>query len=107
VVTGGTWEQVNIETVSGSLRFEGGLNRRSTLEAETVSGSAELALPSDLGIDFQLSTFSGNIENDLGPAPTKQSRWTPEKELSFSIGGGGAKVTVQTLSGGIRLRKRQ
>lgn len=106
VVTGGTWEQVRIETVSGSLRFEGSLTRRSTLEAETVSGSAEFAFPADLGIDFQVSTFSGDVDNELGPAATKQGRFSPEKELSFSVAGGGAKVTVQTLSGGIRLRKR-
>ena len=106
VVTGGTWEQVRIETVSGSLRFEGALTKRSTLSAETVSGSAEFSFPPDLGADFQVSTFSGDVVNDLGPAPTKQSRYSPEKELTFSAAGGGAKITVQTLSGDIRLRKR-
>jgi DUF4097 and DUF4098 domain-containing protein YvlB len=106
VVTGGSWERVSIETVSGSLRFEGGLSRHSALDAETVSGSAEFMLASDLGADFQLSTFSGDIDNELGPAPTRHSKWTTEKELSFSLGGGGAKISVQTLSGSIRLRKR-
>ena len=52
------------------------------------------------------TTFSGDIENEMGPTPTRQSRWTTEKELSFSLAGGGAKITVQTLSGNIRLRKR-
>lgn len=107
VVTGGSWERVRIETVSGSLRFDSGLTRHSAVDAETVSGSVEFVLAADLGADFQLATFSGDIDNELGPAPTRQSRWTTEKELSFSLAGGGAKITVETLSGSIRLRKRR
>jgi DUF4097 and DUF4098 domain-containing protein YvlB len=106
VVTGGTWDQVHIETVSGSLRFEAVLPKQATLDAETVSGSVELVLPPGIAADFSLSSFSGDIENEFGPAPTRQSRWTTEKELSFSTGGGGARVTVQTLSGSIHLRKQ-
>jgi DUF4097 and DUF4098 domain-containing protein YvlB len=106
VVTGGSWERVRIETVSGGLRFDGGLTKHSTVDAETVSGSADFVFAADLGADFQLSTFSGDIDNELGPAPTRQSKWTTEKELTFSLSGGGAKITVQTLSGSIRLRKR-
>lgn len=106
VVTGGPWNHVRIETVSGSLRFEAALPKQATLEAETVSGSVELVLPAAIAADFSLSSFSGDIENEFGPAPTRQSRWTSEKELSFSTGGGGARVSVQTLSGNIHLRKR-
>jgi len=104
-VKGGTWTKVRVETVSGDLRFEGTLAKRGTLDAETVSGSVELVLPASLGADFSVSSFSGSIENDFGPAPTRQSRWTTEKELSFSTGGGGAKINVQTLSGSIHLKK--
>jgi hypothetical protein len=46
------------------------------------------------------------VDNELGPPAQKASKWTPEKELSFSTGTGGAKVNVQTLSGSIRLLKR-
>jgi DUF4097 and DUF4098 domain-containing protein YvlB len=66
----------------------------------------ELALPANVSADFSISSFSGEIENELGPPARKASRWTSEKELSFTTGSGGAKVTVETLSGDIRLRKR-
>jgi DUF4097 and DUF4098 domain-containing protein YvlB len=92
--------------VSGPLRFEGGLTKGGSLSAEAVSGSVELVLPASLAADFTVSSFSGGIENELGPAAQKSSRWTPEKELSFTTGAGGAKVTVETLSGSIRLRKK-
>ena len=60
-----------------------------------------------LAAEFSVSTFSGDITNELGPAAEKSSRWTPEKELSFTTGSGGARVTVETLSGAVHIRKRQ
>ena len=59
-----------------------------------------------MSADFSISTFSGEITNDLGPSPKSKSRWTSEKDLTFSTGSGGADVSVQTLSGCIHLRKR-
>jgi DUF4097 and DUF4098 domain-containing protein YvlB len=105
-VIGGSFERARLETVSGELRFEGALGRNATLDAETVSGGVDMALPAGTSADFSISTFSGSVENELGPPAQKSSKWTPEKELSFSTGTGGAKVNVQTLSGSIHLRKR-
>jgi hypothetical protein len=53
-----------------------------------------------------VSTFSGAITNDLGPAAEKSSRFTPEKELSFTTGTGGARITVETLSGAVGIHKK-
>jgi DUF4097 and DUF4098 domain-containing protein YvlB len=107
VVSGRQLHRARLETVSGSLRFEGSLSDRATLDAETVSGSVELVLPASVSADFSASTFSGDIENELGPSARHSSRYTSEKQLSFSTGSGGAKVSVQTLSGAIRLLKRE
>jgi hypothetical protein len=106
-VTGGTFERGRLETVNGRILFEAGLAAGGSLEVETVSGEVELALPAGTAADFTVSTFSGDIRNELGPAAQRASRHTTEKELTFSTGGGGAKVTVETLSGGIVLRRRQ
>jgi DUF4097 and DUF4098 domain-containing protein YvlB len=105
-VIGGTFTRAQLETVSGRIIFEGALGKTATLSAESVSGSVELVLSAAVSADFSVSSFSGEIENELGPPPRKASRWTPGKELSFSTGSGGAKVSVETLSGNIRLRKR-
>lgn len=105
-VMGGTFDHLRLETVSGELRFEGALSKDARLDAETVSGGVDLTLPASVSADFSVTTFSGNVSNELGPPAQKASRWTPEKELSFSTGGGGAKVNVQTLSGSIRIRKK-
>jgi len=108
-VTGGTFSHGHLETVNGRVRFEGDLARNASLDAESVSGAVELLLPGGVAADFTLSTFSGTVDNDLGPALVDHGgHENPgEKELSFTTGAGGASVTVHTLSGGIAIRKRQ
>jgi DUF4097 and DUF4098 domain-containing protein YvlB len=105
-VSGGSFERAHLETVSGSLSFEGGLASSATFEAETVSGSVTLALPASVAADFSISTFSGSVENAFGPTAKPVSHYTSEKELEFSTGGGGASVSIHTLSGGITLRRK-
>jgi DUF4097 and DUF4098 domain-containing protein YvlB len=106
LVTGGSFDRAALETVAGSVRFEAGLSAKATMSAESVSGTIELLLPASLGAEFSVSTFSGEITNELGPAAEKSSKWTPEKELSFTTGSGGARITVETLSGAVHIRKR-
>ena len=105
-VSGGAFERAHLETVSGSLVFEGALVSGANLETETVSGSVTIALPANVAADFSISTFSGSVENAFGPPATRFREHTPEKELEFSTGGGGASVSIHTLSGGITLRKK-
>jgi DUF4097 and DUF4098 domain-containing protein YvlB len=105
-VVGGTFLRATLETVSGGLSFEGDLDPKARLEAQTVSGGIELVLPGTVRANFSASTFSGEIVNELGPSAHKTSKYTTEKELEFETGGGGADVSLQTLSGAIRIRKR-
>jgi len=105
-VLGGSYERAELESVSGTVRFDAGLGAHATLKVETVSGEVELALPAGIGAEFAVSSFSGRINNELGPAAVKPSRWTPQTELNFTTGSGGVHVSVETLSGAINIRKR-
>jgi DUF4097 and DUF4098 domain-containing protein YvlB len=107
LVTGGSFDRARLESVAGGVRFEAGLSARATLSAESVSGTVDLFLPAGLGAEFSVSTFSGDIVNELGPAAEKTSQWTPGKELSFTSGSGGVRITVETLSGSVNIRKKQ
>jgi DUF4097 and DUF4098 domain-containing protein YvlB len=107
LVTGGSFDRAKLESVAGDVRFEAGLSARATLSVESVSGTVDLFLPAGIGAVFSVSTFSGDIVNELGPAAEKTSKWTPGKELSFTTGSGGARVTVETLSGTVNIRKKQ
>jgi DUF4097 and DUF4098 domain-containing protein YvlB len=105
-ILGGSYERATLESVAGGVRFEAGLSPQARLEIETVSGAATVALAAGVKADFSVSTFSGGIENELGPEAVEMSRYTPEKELHFSTGAGGARISIQTLSGSIYIRKR-
>jgi len=105
-VAGGSFSRAQLETVSGGIRFEAGLAAKGTLGVESVSGTIDLAFAKDFGADFVVTTFSGAITNELGPAAQKKDSWSPEKELSFTTGQGGARVTVETLSGAVKIRKK-
>jgi DUF4097 and DUF4098 domain-containing protein YvlB len=106
LVEGGRFERAQLESVSGGVEFTGDLDAGATLDVETVSGHVELGLPAGVSADFSISSFSGPITNEFGPEPRRISRYTSEKELEFSTGSGGATVTIHTLSGAIRLRKK-
>ena len=117
-VAGGDFQEVRLETVNGALRFDGGLITGAALDAETVNGSIELRLPAALGADFTISSYGGAIDSDfevrLGPGPIRSRRQRDghdghdegAKEMRFTTGGGGAKVSITTLNGRIALRKR-
>ena len=105
-VLGGAYDRAELESVSGPVRFDAGLGPRATLKVETVSGEVELALPAGVGAEFTISSFSGRINNELGPAAVKSSKWAPQAELNFTTGSGSVRVSVETLSGAINIRKR-
>jgi DUF4097 and DUF4098 domain-containing protein YvlB len=105
-VIGGSYDRAEIESVAGTVRFEAALTSRAALSIETVSAPVELLLPATVSAEFHVSSFSGHITNELGPAAEKPSKWTPQTELGFTTGSGGARITIETLSGAIEIRKR-
>jgi type VI protein secretion system component Hcp len=106
-VAGGSFTRAHVEAVGGGVRFDAALAPKATLSVESVSGPVDLFFPAGFGGDFTVTTFSGTVVNELGPAAEKTSEFTPQKELSFTSGSGGVRVSVETLSGAVNIRKRQ
>jgi DUF4097 and DUF4098 domain-containing protein YvlB len=106
VITDGPFDRVALESVAGPVRFEADLAAQARLEVETVSGSVDVFLPSSIKADVSVTSFSGGIENEFGVGTVKKESFLPAKELKFSTGAGGARITVETLSGDVHLRKR-
>jgi len=105
-ISGRAFESVDLGAVSGDVVFDGSLADGADLEAEVVSGDINIYLRGDLNARFEIETFSGDIENDFGPAPRRTSRYAPGMELSFEEGDGSASVSLNSLSGEIVLRRR-
>lgn len=105
LVTGGEWERVTAESVSGNLRFQGVLRPDAWVDVKSHSGDVELLLPGNVAGTFDLRTFSGDISNAFGAA-RRTSGHGPGQEVKFSTGRGGSRVAVRTFSGNVVLRKR-
>jgi len=94
------------EAVSGTVRIESDIAPNGRVTAEAVSGNVELILPASISAEFRVETFSGEIDNEFGPQARRSGRYTPEQELHFTAGSGGAQVDVECFSGRVKIRKR-
>jgi len=102
----GSLEDASLKTVSGSISYDGDLVGDGRYQFESMSGSVTLVVPSGVSADFDMTTFSGDIDNEIGPRPQRTSKFTSEQELEFSAGSGGAEVTIESFSGSIKIKTR-
>lgn len=99
-----TAEQATFDTGSGSLTVEF-LNSPKSLEVDSGSGGATLIFPASLSVEIDVETGSGGISSDFALAVDRLDR-LDRHHLRGTIGAGAGRVTVETGSGGVRIRKR-
>jgi DUF4097 and DUF4098 domain-containing protein YvlB len=105
-VTGENLLRADIQNVSGTIDVNVSLAAGGDLDVSSHSGTVELRLPASTSARFDVTTFSGRIDNDLGPAARKVSRYTPQKELEFTLGEGDGRVKIESFSGNVKLMAR-
>jgi DUF4097 and DUF4098 domain-containing protein YvlB len=89
-------------TVNGSVEVEyGALSGRPEIELETVNGSCSLKLPATAAFDLDADTVNGHISCDFPITLTKSGR----HELRGSVNGGGARVELDSVNGGLSVSK--
>ena len=94
----------DLESVSGSISFNGAIAPDARFEVGSHSGNITLTLPSNTSADFDMSTFSGEVDSDF-EMKIRSGRFEPGKDMRFTTGSGGARVRLETFSGNVRLRK--
>jgi len=94
-----------IQAVSGSIRVSGRLAAGARLDLQGHSSDVTLGVPAGTSASFDVTTFSGDIDNALGPEAQSTSRYTPGKKLEFSTGSGDARVSIETFSGDVTLKQ--
>jgi DUF4097 and DUF4098 domain-containing protein YvlB len=96
---------VRIGTTSGDITFDGTIDPTGRYELQTHSGDVDLTLPANVGAQLTTSTYSGGIESDfeltLPPGPHGDNR-----RFEFTLGRGGARITAESFSGDINIRRR-
>jgi hypothetical protein len=103
---GGTFESVQFSSVSGRIEFDGDPTETADFDFDCHSGSLVLVFPADLSAEIDVSTFSGSIENSFGPRPERTNDFAPGQELSFTVGSGDARISVDSFSGSVRMSLR-
>lgn len=90
-------------TVNGSIRASmGRADWTGEAEFQTVNGSITLELPAEAGADVDARTVNGGIDTDF---PLTVSGRLTRRQLRGTIGGGGRKLSLETVNGGIHLQK--
>ena len=104
VAMDGAVVRARLETVSGTISYDGSVDPRGTLESVTHSGDVTLRLPPEISAEFDLESFDGAVF--FGLASKGAEKPFRGKPMSFVTGEGGSQVTVRSFKGEIRILRR-
>ncbi|MBD3336897.1 MAG: DUF4097 family beta strand repeat protein [Candidatus Eisenbacteria bacterium] len=105
-IRGREFRRLHVGSVSGDINFDGSFVADGRYRFESHSGDVTLILPQATDAEFEINTFSGDIDNDFGQESRRTSKFTPGQELRFSVGNGRADVGIDSFSGDVELRTR-
>ena len=99
-------EMVWANSVAGDIEVEMGRFDWEDLEFSTVSGDITLWLPEDFGADIDFNSLSGDLDTDfdLTVRSQRNRRWIGT-DIEGTIGGGGRDLSINTVSGDVKLRR--
>ena len=91
------------ETVNGGISARlGRADWEGTLRLKTVNGGIDVVLPEGLSAEVKASTVNGDIQTDF---PLTVTGRISRRKLQGTIGSGGRLLEMETVNGGIELRK--
>lgn len=96
--------RVDAQTVDGDIGFDGPLRAGGTYALVTHGGDVTAAIQEGVGVRVEVSTFDGSFEAAF---PVTLERFRGGREMSFTLGDGGARLVLQAFDGDIRLRHRR
>ena len=99
-------ERLNARSISGDIDAHVELMPTARVEMETVSGEIKFTMNPPVNAEFDMESFSGDIESCFGKKARDKNRYGPGSELSFTEGSGGARVSINSLSGDITICDR-
>jgi DUF4097 and DUF4098 domain-containing protein YvlB len=103
--TTGLTSDVDLETVNGGIEADfdklGGDQR---ISAEAVNGKIVLLLPADASARINAETVNGGIDaDDFG---LEAEKGFVGRDLQGDIGGGDARISIDTVNGSVRIKKK-
>jgi hypothetical protein len=86
-------------TVNGDLGYDGPIRRGGRYELSSHNGDVTVAVTEQTSASFTVSTFNGDFESVV-PVTLRDAR--KGKRFSFTLGGGGAQVSLESCQGTVR-----
>jgi len=103
-------DRLRATSVSGSVEYAGSITEKGRYEVNTHSGSVRFQIPTGVGFDLQANTFSGSVRSDFAMTVGGDGRdLRPrgrDRSLRATFGDGSAELVFNTFSGSIALQKR-
>lgn len=102
-VATGDYREFTGSSVSGDISLRGKPTGEARINADTMSGDIRLDMPGELSARIDAETFSGRIRSDFGTV--KEPEHGPGRSLETTMGDGSARMTIETFSGDITIRR--
>jgi DUF4097 and DUF4098 domain-containing protein YvlB len=96
----------HLSTINGNL--EAAFDRLDTsnpISLGSVNGNVTITIPSDSNADLKAGTVHGAIRNDFG-LPVRRGEYVGN-DLAGQLGGGGTRIKLGNVNGGITIRHAQ
>ena len=99
---------VRSESTSGDIEFDGGIDTTGRYEFRSHSGDVRIDVPTDISAAVDVETYSGTIDSDfpITLQPGERSTRSQPQRFDFRIGGGRARMSIESFSGDIRIVRR-
>jgi DUF4097 and DUF4098 domain-containing protein YvlB len=100
---------IRSHTTSGDLTYEGSIDPAGRYELSAHSGDIRLAIPSNSSAQLSVSTWSGTLDSDfpITLRPGEHGIGSGQaKRFTFDVGGGAARIDVETFSGDITISSK-
>jgi DUF4097 and DUF4098 domain-containing protein YvlB len=105
-IEGDRFERGTFESLDSDIHYTGAIGRNSILDFKNHAGGIELVLPANVSADFVVSSYSGGFDDQFGVKADVAVGKLKGQDVRFTLGSGGAQVSVLNFKGPVILRKR-
>lgn len=98
-----TLQRGRFESVTGPVTYTGALERGGDIRFDTHSGAIDLRIPRSSALEMDAISITGAIENAWSSSRPIAGREGRGMELGFSSGMAGARVSIRSFKGNVRI----
>jgi len=100
----GVLERLNAHSVSGKITIDADLRDDGRVQVATVSGEVTMRLPESTSAQVSLNSVGGRLDSAF--AGLRRRERAVAKNVTGTLGGGGASLGISSISGAITLLSR-